>query len=87
MENIDEVFDFYNNGAEKRRLERELWIVEFYRTKEVLSNYIVKKGNTIYDVVGGIGVYSFWLASEGNEVHLLELAHNAVEYAIKSQPK
>ncbi|CEP39867.1 hypothetical protein [Paraclostridium sordellii] len=43
MENIDEVFDFYNNGAEKGRLERGLGIVEFYRTKEVLSNYIVKK--------------------------------------------
>lgn len=87
MENIDEVFDFYNNGAEKGRLERGLGIVEFYRTKEVLSNYIVKKGNIIYDVGGGIGVYSSWLASEGNEVHLLELAPNAVEYAIKSQSK
>ena len=87
MENIDEVFDFYNNGAEKGRLERGLGIVEFYRTKEVLSNYIVKKGNIIYDVGGGIWVYSSWLASEGNEVHLLELAPNAVEYAIKSQSK
>lgn len=87
MENIDEVFDFYNNGAEKGRLERGLGIVEFYRTKEVLSNYIVKKGNIIYDVGGGIGVYSSWLASEGNEVHLLELTPNAVEYAIKSQSK
>ncbi|CEN93922.1 MAG: class I SAM-dependent methyltransferase [Paeniclostridium sp.] len=87
MENIDEVFDFYNNGLEKGRLERGLGIVEFYRTKEVLSNYIVKKGNIIYDVGGGIGVYSSWLASEGNEVHLLELAPNAVEYAIKSQSK
>ena len=87
MENIDEVFDFYNNGAEKGRLERGLGIVEFYRTKEVLSNYIVKKGNIIYDVGGGIGVYSSWLASEGNDVHLLELAPNAVEYAIKSQSK
>ena len=87
MENIDEVFDFYNNRAEKGRLERGLGIVEFYRTKEVLSNYIVKKGNIIYDVGGGIGVYSSWLVSEGNEVHLLELAPNAVEYAIKSQSK
>lgn len=87
MENIDEVFDFYNNGAEKGRLERGLGIVEFYRTKEVLSNYIVKKGNIIYDVGGGIGVYSSWLASEGNEVHLLELTPNAVKYAIKSQSK
>ncbi|CEN81767.1 class I SAM-dependent methyltransferase [Paraclostridium sordellii] len=87
MENIDEVFDFYNNGAEKGRLERGLGIVEFYRTKEVLSNYIVKKGNIIYDVGGGIGLYSSWLASEGNEVHLLELAPNSVEYAIKSQSK
>lgn len=29
MENIKEVYDFYNNGAEIDRLERGLGIVEF----------------------------------------------------------
>ena len=34
MEKIDEVFEFYNAGAEKGRLERGLGKVELYRTKE-----------------------------------------------------
>lgn len=80
MENIDEVLKFYNSGAEKGRLERGLGKVELYRTKEILKRYIKSTNNVIYDVGGGIGVYSSWLADMNNEVHLLELAPWAVEY-------
>ena len=78
--NTNEIYDFYNNGAEIGRLERGLGIVEFYRTKEILSRYI-DSGKMIYDIGGGIGIYAAWLAKKGNEVHLIELAENAVEYA------
>ena len=37
---MNEIYDFYNNGAEIGRLERGLGIVEFLRTKEILSRYI-----------------------------------------------
>ena len=77
---MDEIYDFYNNGAEIGRLERGLGIVEFHRTKEILSRYI-DSGKVIYDIGGGIGMYAAWLAKKGNEVHLIELAENAVEYA------
>lgn len=77
---MSEIYDFYNAGAEIGRLEHGLGKVEFYRTKEILAEYI-KSGSVIYDVGGGIGVYSAWLAKSGNEVHLLELADNAVNYA------
>ena len=77
---MSEIYDFYNAGAEIGRLERGLGKVEFYRTKEILTEYI-KGGSVIYDVGGGIGMYSAWLAKRGNEVHLLELAENAVNYA------
>ena len=76
----NEIYDFYNNGAEIGRLERGLGIVEFLRTKEILSRYI-DGGKVIYDIGGGIGMYAAWLAKKGNEVHLIELAENAVEYA------
>lgn len=66
MENIDEVIEFYNAGAEFGRLERGLGKVEFYRSKEILERYI-KSNNVIYDVGGGIGVYSSLLANIGNE--------------------
>lgn len=74
MEIIDEVFEFYNNGAEKGRLERGLGKVEFYRTKEILKKYITNSKNKIYDIGGGIGIYSSWLSGMNHEVHLLELA-------------
>ena len=77
---MNEIYDFYNNGAEIGRLERGLGIVEFHRTKEILSRYI-DSGKVIYDIGGGIGMYAAWLAKKGNEVHLIELAENAVEYA------
>lgn len=77
---MDEIYEFYNNGAEIGRLERGLGKVEFYRTKEILARYI-DKGKVIYDIGGGIGMYAVWLAKMGNEVHLIELAENAVEYA------
>jgi 2-polyprenyl-3-methyl-5-hydroxy-6-metoxy-1,4-benzoquinol methylase len=62
MEDINEVFEFYNAGAEKGRLERGLGKVELYRTKEILKKYITNCNNKIYDVGGGIGIYSSWLA-------------------------
>ncbi len=85
MENIYEVFEFYNAGAEKGRLEKGLGKVELYRTKEILRKYITKPNNTIYDIGGGIGIYSSWLTKLGNDVHLLELAPSAVEYAVNNQ--
>lgn len=87
MEKLDEVLEFYNSGAEKGRLERGLGKVELYRTKEILKKYIISTNNIIYDIGGGIGIYSSWLSEMNNKVHLLELAPSAVEYAIKSQKK
>ena len=60
---MSEIYDFYNNGAEIGRLERGLGIVEFHRTKEILSRYI-DKGKVVYDIGGGIGMYAAWLAKK-----------------------
>lgn len=85
MNDRNEIYDFYNNGAEIGRLERGLGKVEFYRTTEIFAQYLPLDRSdcrkVIYDVGGGIGRYSRWLASYGHEVHLLELAENAVKYA------
>jgi ubiquinone/menaquinone biosynthesis C-methylase UbiE len=84
MEEVREVYDFYNTGAEIGRLERGLGKIEFYRTKEIIEPYLTAP-KTIYDVGGGIGKYSNWLACLGHCVHLLELAPAAVEYARNNQ--
>ncbi len=86
-ENINEVLEFYNSGADKGRLERGLGKVELYRTKEILKQYINSNNNVIYDVGGGSGIYSSWLADMNNEVHLLDLSPWAVEYAKRNQKK
>ncbi len=80
MENNSEVLEFYNNGAEINRLENGLGIIEFYRLKEIISKYL-KDHLTIYDIGGGIGMYSQWLAQLGHNVTLIEIAPNAVDYA------
>ena len=83
MEDIKNVFEFYNSGAEIGRLERGLGVIEFYRSKEIISSYLKGTGLTICDVGGGIGRYSSWLAEQGHDVTLIELAPVAVEYAVK----
>ena len=50
-----QIVDFYENCAEAGRLERRLGIIEFYRTKEILGQYL-QQGSVIYDVGGGIGM-------------------------------
>ena len=82
MENAKEIFAFYNNGAEIGRLESGLGMVEFYRTKEILSQYL-PPACTIYDIGGGIGKYAEWLAENGHDVTMIELAPTAVDYAVK----
>ena len=78
---MNEIDAFYNSGVEIGRLERGLGKVEFYRTKEILRNYICKKNSVIYDVGGGVGAYSAWLAKMGMKVSLVEPAEVAVAYA------
>lgn len=86
MENIERVVDFYENGAEIGRLERGLGIIEAARTKEILARYL-EPGMTVYDVGGGVGYYSNWLAEWGCQVSLFELAPSAVAYAKEHQTR
>lgn len=80
MEETKEVYEFYNSGAEIGRLSRGLGKIEFYRTKEILRPYFTKQ-SVVYDIGGGIGIYSDWLAGLGQQVQLFDLADSAVEYA------
>lgn len=84
MDKSNEIFDFYENGAEIGRLEQGLGVIEAARTKELLSRFI-RPGMTVCDVGGGTGYYSDWLAVEGCAVSLYDLAPSAVRYAIEHQ--
>ena len=76
----------YGSGVEKNRLLRVgSNSLEFYRTKEILERFLPKRIVTILDVGGGPGRYSFWLASKGHAVHLVDIVPLHIRQAMKKQ--
>lgn len=71
----------YNAGVEVGRLHRDLGLIEFARTKEILLEELPKPPAVIYDIGGGYGEYAFFLAEQGYEVHLFDLAENHIRMA------
>lgn len=79
MKSIDvEVLAGYNAGIEKGRLHRGLGLIEFERTKEVLLENLPPAPAVVYDIGGGYGEYSYWLASLGYEVYLYDIAEENI---------
>lgn len=81
----EQILNYYNTGAEQGRLERGIGVIEWERSKEIISRYLEASKQVIYDIGGGTGAYSRWLAALGHEVHMFELAPEAVLYAQKLQ--
>ena len=79
MKNIDKtVLAGYNAGIEMHRLRTGIGIIEFERTKEILREKLPAPPAVIYDIGGGYGEYSWWLASLGYEVHLFDLSETNI---------
>lgn len=81
MEKIDSVRNFYEAVGEDGRLERGLGVVEGARTKELLKRFLPSGRLCVCDIGGGTGYYADWLASQGHQVSMLELAPAAVKVA------
>jgi len=75
----DQIKEFYESYNEDGRLTRH--DLEFARSKEIISRYLTKEEMKIADIGGASGVYSFWLASLGHNVHLLDLTPKHIEQA------
>lgn len=71
----------YNAGVEKGRLYRGLGLIEFARTKEILQEELPPPPAVIYDIGGAYGEYAFFLAEQGYEVHLFDLAEAHIRMA------
>lgn len=69
----DEKYDEWN------RLERHR--IEFDITKRYLDEYIQGKNLKIFDIGGGPGRYSMYLAEKGHKVSLLDLSKRNIEVA------
>ncbi|MBR5858928.1 MAG: class I SAM-dependent methyltransferase, partial [Clostridia bacterium] len=79
MKTIDRtVLAGYNAGIERNRLRTGIGIIEFERTKEILIEKLPEPPAIIYDIGGGYGEYSYWLASLGYEVHLFDISETNI---------
>lgn len=84
-----EVLSHYGSGYEAQRLSRGTGQLERARTEELVKRYLPSPPSVIFDVGGGAGVYSCWLAREGYEVHLVDampLHVEQAEQASRQQP-
>ncbi len=80
----DEALLHYEEGREAERLLNSVGQIELVRTQELLSRYLPPPPATIFDVGGGTGIYAFWLAQQGYEVHLIDAVPLHIEQARRS---
>jgi len=77
---MDRVEKFYDEKYhEWERLQRHR--IEFDITKRYLDEYIVGENLDIFDIGGGPGRYSIYLAEKGHKVTLLDLSKRNIEVA------
>jgi len=85
----EEISAHYASGYEKGRLEIGSGQLERVRTNQLLNRLLPPAPATILDVGGGPGGYACDLATQGYNVHLIDIAPIHVELAKKaseSQP-
>jgi 2-polyprenyl-3-methyl-5-hydroxy-6-metoxy-1,4-benzoquinol methylase len=79
MNEVDIVKKFYDENTEMEWNRLSGFKYEFEITKIMLEKYM-NKGNVL-DIGGGPGRYSFYLASIGHDVTLIDLSKNNIEFA------
>ena len=77
---------YYNAHPETDRLRRSIGKLEFERTKEIISRHL-RSPARILDVGGGTGAYSFWLASLGHQVTLVDVCSAHIEAVSKENER
>ena len=80
-ERVSIVRDFYNNSVQFE-WDRIADKPEFLLTCRMLDRY-VKPGDTVLDIGGGPGRYSFYLAEKGCDVTLFDLSPENVDHVEK----
>ncbi|MEP7285994.1 MAG: class I SAM-dependent methyltransferase [Chloroflexota bacterium] len=81
----DEILSFYKQGREEKRLEQSNGPLELARTQDIIQRFIVPTPARVLDVGGGAGIYAFWLAQLGYEVHLIDATPLHIEQANATQ--
>jgi SAM-dependent methyltransferase len=76
-----EIIDYYATGRELDRLTRGIGPLELARTQELVERFLPSPPAVVFDIGGGPGVYSCWLARLGHEVHLVDAMPLHIEEA------
>ena len=78
----DEILAFYRQTQEANRLTTSArGQLEFLRTQEIVTRYLLSPPAVVLDIGGGSGPYACWLAKSGYEVHLVDPVGLHVEQA------
>ncbi len=83
-----EIIDHYTQYDEAERLKHDIGPFELVRTQELIKRYLPPPPARVLDVGGATGIYSFWLASLGYHVHLIDIVprHIAAAHQIAQEP-
>jgi ubiquinone/menaquinone biosynthesis C-methylase UbiE len=82
----DDIINFYSEYDEENRLQ-DHYSLERIRTQEIISRFLKSSKLKVLDIGGAAGVYSFWLASLGHEVDLIDLVPMHIEQAALTEKK
>lgn len=82
-----EMHAFYGEGKELDRLARGIGPLELARTQELMAQSVPAPPAAILDIGGAHGTYSFWLASLGYEVHLVDSVPLHIDEARRAAAK
>ena len=78
----DEIVSFYTKSFdESKRLTDGFGQLERTRTEELIIRFIPKPPAVVIDVGGATGIYSFFIAGLGHEVHLVDIVPNHIDQA------
>jgi ubiquinone/menaquinone biosynthesis C-methylase UbiE len=78
---MDELVEYYEQVSEQARLAVSYGPLELARTQELIARHLPSLPAVVLDVGGAAGVYSFWLASLGYQVHLIDSVPKHIEQA------
>jgi ubiquinone/menaquinone biosynthesis C-methylase UbiE len=78
---LKEMLTYYDAGNEAQRLLGGRGQLEFVRSQELITRYLPPPPAVIFDIGGGVGIYSCWLAKQGYKVHLVDVVPLHIEQA------
>jgi len=76
-----EISEHYASGYERDRLSKGWGQLERERTQELMTQFLPHSPLEVADIGGGPGNYGCWLATQGYQVHLLDIVPLHVKMA------